>query len=129
MAQLGRSSITAKSALSGVIEKMAPKKKTEEVVVFRAEDRVSLEGMSSDDFYSHFADFARLLVEKTGRIVVAASRSGECSELTEAYRKTNPAVDDFDLILWSGPKALTQTAKAEFAERARIESKSPTRGR
>ena len=115
MAQLRRPSIATKPALSGVIDMAREKKKADDdVVVYLPKERVSLEGMSPDDFYERFRDFARLLVEKKGRTVLAASRSGDCPRLRAAYRKDYPAGDELELIYWSGPKSLARTAKTKF---------------
>lgn len=87
------------------------------IVIFPPGERLSLEDMSPDDFYREFKQFSRLLLHRENRLVLAASVSGDCDELLQAFREADTTIPDNDLVFWSGPVALRRSADAGLARR------------
>jgi len=87
-----------------------------DVTVFPKAEQVSINEMSTEEFYARYADFRRLMVHQDGLIALAGSVSGDCDELLAAVKAECPEIPERMLIYWTGPADLNRIADATADE-------------
>lgn len=90
-----------------------------DIVTFRADERPVAEDTA--EFGTRFAQYRLLLLKVADRSVLAASRGDDIAALVDRFREVCGDVADEDCIVFHGPAAFEQAARA-MAE----ESPSPT---